>query len=148
MGFIVAKKKTTDTQNAPEKPTPFTTIRALSETRPFSYAEAQKNGWPYDQYLINRAFSMTEDTVIMASMMNERHFVSNDMHAAFYVSTVRPRKRFEKWPKGAEEEEVKLLCNYYGMSPREARLSVGIHTDSQLAEMRQLLQNGVRRSRQ
>ncbi len=144
----MAKKKATSTEeSAPPKPTPFTTIRALSETRPFTYANAQEQGWPYDQYLINRAFSMTEDTTLIASMMNERSHVSNEMHAAFYVTTVRPRTRFEKWPKAKEEEEVILLCNYYGMSPREARLSLGLHTDSQMTEMRQLLQDGGRRSR-
>lgn len=144
---MAKKKKSEPTEDKPVKPTPFMTIRALSQTRPFKYEDAQEQGWPYEPYLINRAFSMTEDTALLAAMMNERSHICNEMHAAFYVTTVRPRARFEKWPKAAEEEEVALLCNYYGWSPREARLSVGIHTESQLTEMRELLQDGVRRSR-
>jgi len=132
----------------PPKPTAFTTIRALSENRPLSYKDIRKEGWPYEAFLINRAFSLNPETIMMAAMMNERPNIDRDMHAAFYIATLRPRRRFESWPKELKDDEVKVLCDYYGMSPREARLHRGLHTVDQLTEMKRLLQDGVRFTRQ
>lgn len=147
------KKKTTPKapkeakEKAPAKPSLFTTIRALSETRPLTYDDIVGEGWPYDTFMINRAFSLSQDTIILAAMMNERGRIDNAMHAAFYVATVRPRRRFETWPKELKDEEITLLVNYYGFSPREAKLHLGLHTEEQLTEMKHLLQDGVRFTR-
>lgn len=141
----MAKKKT-QTPSAPvaKKPGPFTTIGALSSTRPLSYKDIHEQGWPYNAYLVNRAFSMTEDTVMLAAMMNERATLHNDLQATFYIHAVRPRNRYGAWPKEQDEADLSLIADYYGMSLREARLFVGLHTVDQLAEMRRLLQHGGR----
>ena len=129
------------------KPTIFTTIKLLSETRPVTYQDIVEQNAPYEPFMINRAFSLSEDTVLAAALMNERSSLDADMQATFYIHTIRPRRRFEKWPKGLKDEEAELIAQYYGMSVREAKLSVNLHTKEQLREMREVLKDGARPSR-
>ena len=92
----------------PKKPTVFDTINALSATRPLTYQDIVEENWPYEPFMINRAFSLSEDTVLAASQMNERPYLDKDVHAAYYVHALRPRRRFEKWPKLLDDADAKI----------------------------------------
>lgn len=130
-----------------KKPTIFDTIKALSSTRPLTYQELQEGNCPYEPFMINRAFSLTEDTVMAASLINERPQLDKDMQAVFYIQTLRPRRRFEKWPKLEEDPEIQVIAQYYGISKREAKLSAHLHTKEQLSVMREVLADGALPSR-
>lgn len=123
----------------PKKPSPFDTVNALSETRPLVYNDLMELGCSYDPFLINRAFSLHQDTVFVAALLNERSFLDKDVQATFLINTVRPRKRWAKWPKQSEDDKARIVADYYGMSLREAKLSVDLHTDEQIFEMKKLL---------
>lgn len=129
------------------KPNIFTTIKAISEVRPLVYDDIVEMGSPYEPFMVNRAFSLSKDTVLAASLMNERPFLENREQVAFYVNTLRPRNRFEAWPKMANDEEAEVIAKYYGMSRREARLFARLHTTEQFAAMRSVLEEGATPSR-
>lgn len=131
----------------PKKPTIFDTISALSSTRPLTYQNIVEQNWPYEPFLINRAFSLSEDTVLAAAQMNQRPTLSKDMHATYYIHSVRPRRRFEKWPKQLDDHEASILAQYYGMSLREAKLHLHLHTKETLHAMEKMLADGARPSR-
>ena len=57
----------------------------------------------YNQFIINKNFSMFPDTVLFANEMNTKH-VSDQMHYDYLVNSIRPRKRFKKWPKSAKTD--------------------------------------------
>ena len=135
------------TSKKPEKPSIFTTIKALSETRPLTYQDIAAENLPYEPFMINRAFSLSEDTVMAAAMMNERPQLDKDVHASFYIHALRPRRRFEKWPKSLKDDETELIAQYYGMSVREAKLCVNLHTREQIIAMKEVLREGARPSR-
>ena len=131
----------------PKKPTIFDTINALSSTRPLTYQDLVEENLPYEPFMINRAFSLSEDTVRAASQMNERPYLDKDVHAAYYVHALRPRRRFEKWPKLLDDPDAKVIAQYYGMSLREAKLHLRLHTKEQVNTMRRVLEEGARPSR-
>ena len=58
----------------------------------------------YNQFIINKNFSMFPDTVLFANEMNTKQ-VSNQMHYDYLVNSIRPRKRFKKWPKSAKTDD-------------------------------------------
>lgn len=136
-----------DSNKSPKPPSIFDTIKAISSTRPLTFANLVEDNLPYDAFMINRAFSLTEDTVLAAALMNERPHLDKDMQAAFYISTLRPRRRFEKWPKSLDDPTAKTVAAYYGMSVREAKLSANLHTNEEIQEMRKVLDDGARPSR-
>jgi hypothetical protein len=125
------------------KVTPFTTIKHISETRPLSYKDLPEMQLPYEPFLVNRAFSLSEDTVLIAALMNERSGISHDMQASFYIGAIRARRRFEKWPKGIADKDVDTIASYYAMSKKEARLHQNLHTKAQLKTMQSLLDAGA-----
>lgn len=143
----MARTSTPKDPTVPAKKTVFDTIRSVSGIRPLSYQQLRDEGFPYEPFIVNRAFSLTEETVRMSSLMNERPWLDADMQATFYIHALRPKRRFEQWPKALKDEEVKTIAQYYGMSMREARLHHHLHTTEQLAAMREVLEQGARPSR-
>ena len=130
-----------------KRKTIFDTINAVSSVRPLTYQDMQSEGLPYDAFMVNRAFSLSEDAVRAAALMNERPYLDKDMQATFYIHTLRPRRRFEKWPKALTDDDVSVIAQYYGMSMREAKLYANLHTKEQYAEMREVLAEGAQPSR-
>lgn len=129
------------------KKTIFNTITALSSVRPLTYQDMMSEGLPYEPFMVNRAFSLSEDAVRAASLMNERPYLDKDMQATFYIHTLRPRRRFEKWPKGLQDEEITVIAQYYGMSVREAKYYKNLHTTEQITAMKGVLEDGARPTR-
>ena len=127
----------------PKKPGIFDTIKALSATRPLTYQDLQEQNLPYEPFMVNRAFSLSDDTVLAASLMNERPHLDKDIQATFYIRALRPRRRFESWPKQLTDADVTVVAQYYGMSPREAKLHVHLHTKEQIAAMRKVVEDGA-----
>lgn len=132
---------------AAKKHTIFQTINALSATRPLRYQDLVESNLPYEPFMINRAFSLSEDTVWAAAQMNERPHLDKDVHAAYYIHALRPRRRFETWPKLLDDPDAKVIAQYYGMSVREAKLHLRLHTKEQVNMMRHVLEEGARPSR-
>lgn len=147
--MAIRKPPVASTQRPSEQkgPTIFDTINALSTTRPLTYQDLVSENWPYEPFMINRAFSLSEDTVLAASEMNQRAHLDKDVQATYYVHALRPRRRFEKWPKLLDDPDVKIIAQYYGMSSREAKLHLHLHTKEQVNVMRQALSEGARPSR-
>lgn len=132
---------------APKKPTIFDTINALSSRRPLTYRDLTEQNLPYEPFMINRAFSLSEDAVKAVAQLNLRPDLPKDMHAAYLVQTLRPRRRFEKWPKSLEDAETTLIAQYYGMSKKEAKLHLCLHTKEELDRMQRVIDDGARPSR-
>lgn len=130
-----------------KKKTIFDAINAVSGVRPLTYQDMLSEGLPYEPFMVNRAFSLSEDAVRAAALMNERPHLDKDMQATFYIHTLRPRRRFEKWPKALTDDDVSVIAQYYGMSQREAKLYANLHTTEQYAEMREVLADGAQPSR-
>lgn len=139
----------TDEDEDTDGPTIFNTINALSEKRPLNYqADIVNRNFPYIPFMVNRAFSLSEDGVLAAAEMNQRSHLPHEVQVSFYVHSLRSRRRFAKWPKKLKDDpEVLLLAQYYGMSKREAKLHRHLHTVEELKTMTKTLRDGARSSR-
>lgn len=126
-----------------KKPNVFDTIKAISATRPLTYQQIEEKRCPYEPFIVNRAFSLHEDTVKQASVMNQRPQLEKSEQATYYIHSIRPRHRFKEWPKLLFDPEIAIIAKYYGMSPREAKLSAHIHTNEQVKVMRKVLDEGA-----
>jgi hypothetical protein len=136
-----------DAQVTSKKKSSFEAIKALSSIRPLTYRDLVEQNLYYKPFMINRAFSLFEDAVVAASEMNQRPHLDKDVHASYYIHALRPRRRFEKWPKLLDDLDAKVIAQYYGMSMREAKLHLRLHTKEQVNMMRRVLEEGARPSR-
>ncbi len=126
-----------------KKPTIFDTIKAVSATRPLTYRQIEEKRWPYEPFMVNRAFSLHEDAVKQAAVMNQHSQLGKAEQATYYIHSIRPRHRFATWPKLLSNPETAIIAKYYGMSSREAKLAAHIHTTEQVKVMQTVLDGGA-----
>lgn len=89
----------------------------------------------YVPFVVNKAFSYFADTVLYANDMNMLAHLDKDMQYAYFINTIRPRKRFSKWSKVAESDVIQAISTYYDMSYAKAKEVVKLHSEQQLKEI-------------
>lgn len=96
----------------------------------------------YAPFIINRALSYFDDTVLIANEMNMRHSLDKDMQYRFLHATVTKRKRFAKWAKKQEDNKASLVSKAYNISVKEAESYLPLLSDEQLKEIEHTLEKG------
>ncbi len=126
-----------------KKPTIWNAINAISATRPLTYQQIEEKNWPYEPFMVNRAFSLHKDAVEQAAVMNQYSHLKEAEQATYYIRSIRPHSRFTEWPKLLSNPETAIIAKYYGMSLREAKLAADIHTTEQVKVMQAVLDGGA-----
>lgn len=91
----------------------------------------------YIPFMINRGLSFFNDTIFYANAMNERASLPVKMQFDFLRHALRPRKRFAKWAKKADDTaDVELIMAKYNYSSEKARDAYKLYTEGALIELR------------
>ena len=98
----------------------------------------------YQPYLVNKALSYFHDTVMYANEMNQRRTIDSKLQFQFFLNTIRPAKRFSKWVKKQEDNDLTAVMEYYGYSPEKAKSALSILSSDQLITIKQKLEKGGR----
>lgn len=91
----------------------------------------------YVPFLTNRALSYHLDTILYANEMNLNHDLHAKAQFSYYISTVKPRKRFAKWPKAARGEDIAAIRKCYNVNTQRAIAMAKLLSESQLASLRE-----------
>ena len=68
----------------------------------------------YDNFTMNRAISMYVDTVLYAQEMNRYPDIAKKLNFDYYINSLRPMKRYSKWPKKQKDDDLEAVKAYYG----------------------------------
>ena len=96
----------------------------------------------YNPFLTNRALSYFPDTVQYANLMNMYSDLDNIMQYSFLLNIVRKRKRFSKWHKTTDDEDLQAVIDYYGYSVKRAKEALKILGDEQLLTIKEKMNKG------
>ena len=97
----------------------------------------------YNPFMVNRAFSYFQDTVLYAQEMNLRPELGPKAQYDFLFYSIRARKRFSKWYKpDPVSEDVDLIMNIYKYSRQKAVEALAVLTPEQLQELRRITDTG------
>ena len=96
----------------------------------------------YPPYIINRCLSGHLDCILFANEMNKYHFLDKDMQYAFYLNTLRKRKRFSPWIRKDKITDLEYVKRYYGFSNEKASQALKILSNEQLEFIKQRLDIG------
>lgn len=96
----------------------------------------------YSPYMVNRSLSYFHDTVLMANEMNLNHHLDNRLQFDFLINIVRKKKRFSKWTKVQQNEDVEVIKQYYGYSNQKARQIHSLLTSDQINELKKKVYRG------
>lgn len=92
-----------------------------------------KNPEKFSPWLTNRFFSFFPDTLFFAQLMNLNFNLDEKYQLTFFINTVRPSKRWQKWLKRAEnDKEYELIQEWYGFSDRKVKEALAVLTKEQI----------------
>ena len=96
----------------------------------------------YPSYIVNRCLSSFTDTVLYANEMNKNSHLPNKMQYAFFLNSVKPRKRFSHWTRKDSIDYLDVVKEYYGYNDDKALQALRILTKNQLDKISYLLRKG------
>jgi len=129
---------------------PFTYVDCISKTKKniMVDAEAEKQ---YAPWIINKALAYYVDTVLYANDMNLNYHLSHKLQFEYYINSIRPRSRYEKWAKTEKNGDLAVVKDYYNYSDRKARAALSLLNETQINEIKKKnakggLSNGDRKT--
>ena len=99
----------------------------------------------YNAYIVNRSLSYFQDTVLIANEMNIHHQIDNRLQFDFYINIVNKRKRFSKWLKPNEVDNLEVVKQYYGYSDEKAKSVLPLLNSVQIEELNKRIYQGGRK---
>lgn len=140
---MATKRNTTPKTEVDKKLSPYDFVNAINHSKKNLFETEPLAEKVYTPFVVNRALSLTPDTLKAAQAMNERPWLAKQDQFTFLLNTIRARKRYAKWlKKPALDEQVDLVAKYYRVSLRKARQMVSLHTPEQLELIKSRLDRG------
>lgn len=96
----------------------------------------------YVPFVVNKTLSYFPETVLHANEMNIYSSLNNKLQFHYLLNSIRPAKRFAKWVKRENIEDVDVVKEYYGYSTEKAVQALSILTSDNLHYIKQKLQRG------
>ena len=100
------------------------------------------NEGSYNPFITNRSLSQFIDCILLANEMNQRHHIDNKLQYDYLINRIRPRKRFKKWDKKQDNENIQLIKDYYSCNNDKARVTLSLLSEQHLDIIRQKLNKG------
>jgi hypothetical protein len=120
---------------------PFEYIKAINDSKKdIMVDELSEKG--YNPFIINRNFSFFIDTVLYANEMNKHHHLDNRLQFDFFINIIKKKKRFSKWMKPQDIENLELIKTYYGYSNDKAKSILSLLDNKQIEELKQRINQG------
>jgi hypothetical protein len=119
---------------------PFEFVNAVTHTKQDLMKEDVERF--YQPFLVNRALSYFPDTVMYANEMNIHNNRDSKLQFHFFLNTLRPAKRFAKWVKKEEDNDLTAIMEYYGYGLEKAKQALSVLSSEQLIIIKQKLEKG------
>jgi hypothetical protein len=114
---------------------PFEYIKAINETKKDIMVDdiAEKG---YNPFIINRNFSFFNDTILYANEMNRFHHLDHRLQFDFFINIIKKKKRWSKWVKPQDVENLELIKQHYGYSNEKAKSVLELFNNEQIEELK------------
>jgi hypothetical protein len=99
----------------------------------------------YNPFIINKAFSFYQDSILAANAMNVCNNTDKKLQFDFYINILRSRKRYSKWFKREKNEDLEAVAEYFSYNYQKAKEALYILTADDIKIIKQKLQKGGRR---
>lgn len=98
----------------------------------------------YAPFLVNRQLSYFNDTVMAANEMNVHSHLDNKLQYHFLLNITRKRKRFSKWFKPEQLDDMEAVKEYYGYSNARARQALSLLSQEEVEQIKSKVYRGGR----
>ena len=90
----------------------------------------------YVPFVVNRCLSYFPDTILQSNHMNLFPHLEKKMQFDYFLHSVRPRKRFSKWLKNEDNENLEIIKRHYNYSNKKAREVIELLSDEQVQSLK------------
>ena len=127
-----------------EKMNPFDYLNAINSTKKDIMIDdiSEKD---YNAFMVNRGLSYFPDTVLYANEMNKQHHIDGRLQFDFLINIIRKKRRFSKWFKATDDENLNVIKEYYGYSNEKAKSVLSLFGTEQIADLKQRIYKGGKR---
>lgn len=98
----------------------------------------------YVPFLTNKSLSYFTDTLLYANEMNRYHFLDKRLQYEFYLNSIRKKKRFAKWAKADNNDELTMVQEFYKFSPQKAKAALKVLTPAQKDIIKHKMESGIK----
>ena len=123
---------------------PFDYLNAINTTKKDIMVDdvAEK---AYASFMVNRGLSYFPDTILFANEMNVNHHIDHRLQFDFFINIIKKKKRFSKWAKAYNIENLELIKEYYGYSNEKAKSVLSLLNNEQLETLKKRMYKGGKR---
>ena len=123
---------------------PFDYLNSINNTKKNIMVDdiAEKD---YNAFMVNRGLSYFSDTILMANEMNINHHLESRLQFDFLINIIKKKRRFSKWLKATEIENLSIIKEYYGYSDEKAKSVLSLFGNDQINELKQRIYKGGKR---
>ena len=115
--------------------TPFDFLNAINDTK-INVIVDDISEKEYKGFMVNRGLSYFNDTALYANEMNRRYHLDSRLQFDYLINSVSRKRRFSKWLKPTESEDLLIVKEHYGYSNEKARSALTILSSEQLNELK------------
>ena len=99
----------------------------------------------YNGFMVNRGLSYFADTILLANEMNIHHQIDSRLQFDFLINIIRKKKRWSKWIKASEVDNLELIKEYYGYSNEKAKSALSLMSNEQIEQLKLRIYKGGKR---
>lgn len=117
---------------------PFDYINSISSNKKDIMVDEKE----YNAFIVNRGLSYFQDTIMYSNEMNKYNQLDNRLQYSFLLNVIRPKKRFSKWAKKTNNNDVNMIVEYFGYSQKKAIDVLNILSNNDLKIIKSKLEKG------
>lgn len=122
---------------------PFDFVNAInSSSKKDLIAEDPELEKTYVPFMVNRALSYFPDTIFFANEINQFSMIDYKLQNSYLLNIVRPAKRFAKWVKKQDNNDINVVMEYFGYNYENAIQALSVLSIDQLTIIKNKLAKG------
>ena len=122
--------------------TPFDFVKSVTQTKENIWNNEETDKSQYVPYIVNKALSGFPDCLLFANELNQYPEMDKQMQYLYYLNIIRQSKRFSKWLKKTEDDNLELVKAYFKYDNKKAKSALKVLTTEQLEEIKNRMHTG------
>ena len=100
-------------------------LKSINDTKG-NVMEDDKSEKMYPAFIVNRCLSFFTDTILYSNQMNMNAHIDNRLQYEYYLHSVRKRKRFSKWLKAEDPDDLEFIKEHFNYSNKKAKEAIDV----------------------
>ena len=98
----------------------------------------------YVPFLTNKTLSYFTDTLFYSNEINQYPHVDNKLQYDYLLNSVRPKKRYAKWVKNTDGDDLEIVKLYFNYSTNKALQALNVLSPKQLEQITDKVTRGIK----